>query len=324
MQGCFMKSLKIALSSAFLSLALVATASAAAPVATTSPATAINSGDATLVGNVDPNTEATSYYFEYGTTQRFGSRTPDGSAGNGDKARKVTTKVEGLAPNTRYFFRLVASNRSGVDSGATRNFRTDPQPLGLQISATPNPVTFGTPTTVVGTLTGNGNANKQVQLEQNAFPFTAGFANVGNPVVTDANGNFSIPVLPLPSTTQFRVNVVKEKPEVVSPVITLGVAARVRSATSRKRVRRNRRVTIRGTVQPARVGVPFEVQKRTKRGWIIVKRGLTRRSTAADTARFSKRVRVSRTAVYRVFVNTGNGDIISGFGPELTVRVRRG
>jgi hypothetical protein len=316
-----MKSLKIALSSAFLSLALVTTASAAAPVATTSPATAINSGDATLVGTVDANNEATTYYFEYGTTQRFGSRTPDGSAGNGANARKVTTKVEGLAPNTRYYFRLVASNRSGVDSGGTRNFKTDPQPLGLQISATPNPVVFGSPTTVVGTLTGNGNANKQVQLQQNAFPFTAGFANVGNPVVTDANGNFSFPVLPLPSTTQFRVQT--PNGNVVSPIITLGVAARVRTATSRKRVRRNRRVTVGGTVQPARVGIPFEVQKRTKRGWIIIKRGLTRRSSTPDTARYAKRVRVSRTAVYRVFVNTGNGDIISGFGPELTVRVKK-
>ena len=97
----------------------------------------------------------------------------------------------------------------------------------------------------------------------------------------------------------------------------------MRTATSRKAVRRNRRVTIGGTVQPARVGIPFEIQKRTKRGWIIVKRGLTRRSNAADTARYAKRVRVSRTAVYRAFVNTGNGDIISGFGPELTVRVKK-
>jgi hypothetical protein len=319
-----MKMLKVALSSALMSLALVATAAAAAPVATTSSATAINSGDATLVGTVDPNTEATTYYFEYGTTQRFGSRTADGSAGNGANARQVRTKVEGLAPNTKYFFRLVASNRSGVDSGQTRNFKTDPQPLGLQISATPNPVTFGIATTVVGTLTGNGNANKQVQLEQNAFPFTAGFANVGNPVVTRPDGTFGIPVLPLPSTTQFRVHVVNERPPVVSPIITLGVAARVRTATSRKRVRRNRRVTIGGTVQPARLGIPFEVQKQTRKGeWVVVKRGLTRRSSSPDTVRYAKRVRVVRTAKYRVFVNTGGGDLISGFGPELAVTVRK-
>ena len=93
----------------------------------------------------------------------------------------------------------------------------------------------------------------------------------------------------------------------------------MRTATSSKRVRRNRRVTRRrhGPAGARRDPVR-DPEADEARLWIIIKRGLTRRSNAADTARYAKRVRVPRTAVYRVFVNTGSGDIIAGFGPELT------
>lgn len=307
----------------FVSLVFATAASAAAPVATTSGARDIGPGGATLVGTVDANGEATRFYFEYGTTRRYGSRTAETAAGSGANARRVTARVEGLAPNTRYHFRLVASNRSGVNSGADRTFRTRPQPLGLQITAAPNPVAFGSPTTVTGVLTGTGNANKQVVLQQRAFPFTAEFAQVGNPVVTDANGAFAFPVLPLPGTTQFRVQTV-DRPTVESPVLTLGVAALVRTTASRKSVRRNARTRIFGTVRPSRIGLPVEIQKRTKRGqWVVVRRALTRRGSDDTFARYSKRLRVPRTAVYRVFVNAGGGDIVSGFGPETTIRVKR-
>jgi hypothetical protein len=305
-----------------VSLVLATSASAAAPVAKTTGVNQISPSGATLVGSVDPNGEATTYYFEYGTTRRYGSRTPDATV-NGANARRVTGRVEGLAPNTRYHFRLVAGNRSGVNSGADRTFRTKPQPLGLQITATPNPITLGTATTVLGTLTGTGNAGKQVVLQQRPFPFTAEFTNVGSPVVTDGNGAFSVPVLPLFLTTQFQVQTV-DKPVVTSPVLTVAVAARVRTATSARSVRRNRRVRIFGTVQPARVGLPFEIQKQLKSGsWVVVARGVTRRGTA-DSSRYSKRVRVFRTARYRVFVATPGGDVVSGFGPEYVVRAKRG
>jgi hypothetical protein len=304
-------------------LAFAATASAAAPVATTGGVRDIGPGGATLAGSVDANGERTRFYFEYGTTRRYGSRTAEAAAGAGGAPRQVTARVEGLAPNTRYHFRLVASNPSGVDSGADKTFRTRPQPLGLQITATPNPVAFGAPTTVTGALSGTGNANKQVVLQQRAFPFTAEFAQVGNPVVTDDNGAFAFPVLPLPGTTQFRVQTV-DKPTVESPVLTLGVAALVRTTASRKSVRRNRRTRIHGTVRPARLGLPVEIQKRTKLGqWVVVRRALTRRGSDDTFVRYSKRLRVPRTAVYRVFVNAGDGDIVSGFGPETTVRVKR-
>lgn len=306
-----------------IALGATTTAAAAAPEAVTSGVQNVGPGNATLVGTVDANGEQTTYFFEYGKTRTYGSRTPDAAAGRATSRRRVTAPAEGLEANTVYHFRIVARNASGVSSGADRTFRTKRQPLGLQISAAPNPVVFGAATTVVGTLTGTGNANQGVQLQQKAFPFTADWANLGNPVVTDANGAFSIALLPLPVTTQFQVRMV-DRPNVVSPVITQAVAARVRTSRSASAVRRNRRVRVYGTVQPAKVGVPFEVQKQTRRGqWVVVRRGLTRASSNPELASFSKRFRVPRTARYRVFVNTPGGDIIAGFGNEFTLRVKR-
>ena len=310
-------------------LALVATlgfatvAHAAAPEARTTGVNGVTSGGATLLGTVDPNSRETTYFFEYGKTRRYGSRTPDTSAGKGDTRQRVSVKVDGLEPNTTYHFRVVARNADGVRSGADRTFKTRKQPLGLQISTTPNPVSFGSPTAIFGALTGTGNANQNVQLQQRAFPFTAGWADFGSPVVTDANGGFGIAVLPLPATTQFRVRLV-DKPNVISEVITQAVAARVRTTTNKKRVRRNKKVRVYGSVRPNRVGVPFEIQKRTKLGsWVVVRRGLTKESSDPEAARYSRRVRVPRTARYRVLVNTAAGDVIAGFGPEFRVKVKK-
>ncbi|HEX8123222.1 MAG TPA: hypothetical protein VF549_18360 [Solirubrobacteraceae bacterium] len=315
-------SLRSVLVALLASFAFTATATAAAPAVTTGGAGGIEAGAATLNGTVDPNGETTTYYWEYGTTRTYGSRTGDGDAGKGTSAKKVSLRVEGLAANTVYHYRLVASNPSGVRSGADRTFKTKRQPLGLQITAAPNPVVFGSASTVTGALTGTGNANRQVVLQQLAFPFTGAFADTGNPIVTDANGAFSFPILPLPGTTQFRVRTVNPD-KVFSPVLTLGVAARVSTQTSAKSVRRFRRVRFFGTVTPAAVGQPFEIQRATGSGrWLPVARGFTTKG-GDQSSKWSKRVRITRTAKYRVLVHMLEGPIVSGFGREVAVAVKK-
>jgi hypothetical protein len=310
-----------ALASVVMTFALAATAMAAAPVARTTGSNSITSGGATLVGTVDPNNEATTYYFEYGTTRRYGSRTEAVGPIRGANARRVTARVEGLAPFTRHHFRLVASNPSGVDSGENRSFRTLRQPLGLQINAAPNPVTFGQPTTIGGTLTGTGNANRQVVLQQRPFPYTAAFTNVGNPLVTDAAGNFSFPILPPLVNTQYQVSTVGDNP-VTSGIVSLGVAVRVVTKRSARRVRRNRTVRLYGRMYPGRRLTRFQVQKQTRSGrWMVVARGLTTRGRNGY-GRWSKRIKVPRSARYRVVIDPRDGDIVAGIGREVTVRVR--
>ncbi len=302
-------------------LSFTATAGAAAPAATTGAAEGIESGAATLTGSIDPNGEATTYFWEYGTTRRYGSRTPDATA-TGANPRRVKLRVEGLAAKQRYHFRLVASNPSGVRSGDNRQFTTRPQPLGLQITAAPNPAVFGSSSIISGALTGTGNANRQVVLQQRGFPFNTDFADVGNPVVTDANGAFSFPILPLPGTTEFRVRTVTPN-DVFSPVLTLGIAARISTNLSSRSVRRFKRVRFFGTVTPAAVGAPFEIQRKTGTGrWLVVTRGFTTRG-GEMSSKYAKRVRVTRTAQYRVLVHMLGGPIVSGFGREVAVAVKK-
>ena len=57
--------------------------------------------------------------------------------------------------------------------------RTQRAPLGLSLSAAPNPVPFGSAVTIGGILSGTGNAGRSVQILQNPFPYTAGFTPVG-------------------------------------------------------------------------------------------------------------------------------------------------
>ena len=65
-----------------------------------------------------------------------------------------------------------------------------------------------------------------VELQVSAFPFIAGFVDVGNPQLTSATGGFSFPVLGLTQLTQYRV-ITASSPLVVSPVAVENVAVRV-------------------------------------------------------------------------------------------------
>lgn len=306
-----------------LTLMLMTAAPAfAAPAVTTGGTSNVTFSAARLAGTVDPNAQPTSVYFEYGPTQRYGSRTPDVSVGNGNTQRTVRSDVSGLAPNTIYHYRIVASNPSGVTSGANRTFKTGPQPLGFTITAAPNPVVFGSPTTISGTLTGTGNAGRQVVLQARGFPFTSEFANVGNPLVTDANGNFAFPLLSVPATTQYRV-VSTEGRDVPSPVLTLGVAVSVKTNVSATRVKRGRSIRFSGTIRPARAGAQWAIQKRTRSGaWATVAGSITKGGNQSFSG-FSRKVRIPRGGTYRVFVLIVDGNLVSGVGREISISTRR-
>lgn len=317
-----MKTMMRAAMAALALVLLTAGTAFAAPAATTGGATAVTANGAKLNGSVDPNGQSTSYYFEYGTTRSYGSRSGDASAGSGGSSRNVSVDVGGLQPNTLYHYRIVASNASGVVSGSDRTFRTDKQPLGLSIAANPNPVVFGSPTTITGALTGTGNAGKQVQLQQRAFPYTTGFVNVGNAIVTDANGNFAFPLLGLVATSQFRV-VAPEGRDVVSPILTLGVAVSVKTNVSATRVTRGRSVRFSGTIRPARAGAQWAIQKKTRSGaWATITGSITRGGSQSFSG-FSRKVRIPRGGTYRVFVLIVDGNLTSGIGREIKISTRR-
>jgi hypothetical protein len=99
-------------------------ARAAAPTATTGPATAIGATTATVTGSVVPGGLATTWYVEYGTTTAYGSQTAKGSAGSGTASVNVTANLTGLSPGATYHYRVVATNTSGTAHGSDAVFTT--------------------------------------------------------------------------------------------------------------------------------------------------------------------------------------------------------
>src|SRR6266540_2032929 len=118
------------------------------PGATTGSARNVTPTGARLTASVDPNGRATTYRFEYGTTTGYGKRTADASAGSGQSARSVSATISGLAPNTRYHYRVVATNAAGVARGRDRTLTTLRNPQGITASASPNPAVWSGSTTI--------------------------------------------------------------------------------------------------------------------------------------------------------------------------------
>jgi hypothetical protein len=294
------------------------TAAAQVPGVTTGGAARITAQGATLTGQVNPRGLPTTYFFEYGATTAYGARTTSAGAGRDTTAVAAAAPVAGLAPATRYHFRLVAQNGSGVARGGDRTFRTAAQPLALALTATPNPVAFGVPVTIAGTLSGTGNAGQTVQLQQRPFPFVGGFAPIGNAVVTDRQGRFAISLVSVALTTQYRA-VLVGRPGVASPGITLGVQVVVRAKASRRRVRRGSRVRFSGTVRPAEVGRPLAIQKRRGSRWVTVS-GMLVRPGGAGFGVFGKTIRVRRGGDYRIFVGAGSGATVPATSRSIRIR----
>jgi len=95
-----------------------------APTASTVAATNVDRESATLRGSVNPRSDATSYWFEYGTTNDLGTATSLKSAGSGASAQDVSASVSNLTPNTKYFFRINAQNDFGTVNGSILSFTT--------------------------------------------------------------------------------------------------------------------------------------------------------------------------------------------------------
>jgi hypothetical protein len=140
---------------AALLLAVAAVAQAAtAPAAITGPVTALSATTATLSGTVNPNGTATTWYFEYGKTTAYGTKTPVANAGAGTANIGVSSNLTGLTGGGAYHYRLVASSTAGTTNGADGIFTTSTAPAATTGAAT-NVTSSG------ATLTGSVNPNGQ-------------------------------------------------------------------------------------------------------------------------------------------------------------------
>ena len=144
------------LAAALLSLATVATAATlAAPTAITGTVSAVGGTTATLNGTVNPAGLATDWWFEYGTTTSYGSKTGATAAGSGTANVSVSKALTGLTASTTYHYRLVAKSSGGTTNGADGLFTTASPPTAVTGAASG---VGPTSATVGGTLNPNGQA----------------------------------------------------------------------------------------------------------------------------------------------------------------------
>jgi hypothetical protein len=123
----------------------------AAPAAVVS-APVETAGGYMLKGAINPNSVDTHYHFEFGTTTAYGTNLPepDADVGSGSSAVAVSQEVTGLAPNTTYHYRIVASNSKGPGTSLDQAFTTPPEP----------PVAVATPySETAGSFSLNGTVN---------------------------------------------------------------------------------------------------------------------------------------------------------------------
>ncbi len=305
----------IALPAALGPLAGDASAAVALPGVSTGSAAHVSYGSATLEGSVTPNGADTSYYFQYGLTTAYGGQTPIAGAGAGTGKVNVSLPVTGLEPLSVYHYRLVAVNSAGAVIGKDRTLLTKKVPLSLQILTSPNPVLFGGAVTVQGTLSGTENGNREVVLQANQFPFTAGFQTVANPELTTATGSFSFPVLGLTQMTQFRV-ATTTNPAVLSPVAVESVSVRVLAHLGH--ARRRHFVRFFGTVTPAENGMQVGILRITHGRGVLAGGTILVHHTQTSSS-FTRAVRV-RPGVYRVLVRITNGAQTSTYSQPLVIR----
>jgi hypothetical protein len=277
----------------------------------------ITATSVTFKMRIDPEGSATTYYVQYGPTTAYGSQTSAASAGSGTQEAKLLEAVSGLQSDTLYHFRVVAISSAGTAGSVDATFTTKKISLSLSATATPNPVVFGAPLSISGTLSGTGNAGVEVVLQTNPFPYAHGFSDLTAPERTEASGNFSFPLAGLLESTQLRVATVI-KPMIVSPVIVEPVTVRVTLHVHP--TKRRGFVRLYGTVTPAEPGaqVAFE---RQQQGRFIPVSGTVVKTHSVGVSHFARTIRLRRRGLYRALVQVPNGGAQTA-GRSGTVLVR--
>jgi hypothetical protein len=284
------------------------------PGASTGSARNVTVAGARLTAGVDPNGRATTYHFEYGTSTGYGKRTAEADAGRGQSAKSVSASITGLAANTRYHYRVVATNDAGVARGRDHSFVTLRNPQGITASASPNPAPWSGSTTVSGKVTGQGVGGTTVALERQDFPFGRPFYLVATKVAA-SNGSFSFKVGPLWAMARLRLTT-RTTIVAASPIVEVRNALRV---GLRARRISGGRVRLQGSVSPAVPNGRATLQKRSPKGrWVPVRRAGVH-PLAGARSRYTFTVR--RRGSYRVVVLPRDDFAhVRGASREVTLR----
>ena len=305
---------------AVLALVAPATASAAAPGVSVRAESNVTFNSAFINARIDPNNVRTTYFVRFGLTKLYGLETAHQEAGSGGAPRDVSIALTGLAPDTKYHYRVIAVNENGaITRSKDQTFRTRKQPLGVTLTASATTVAPNAPVVLTGQLTGTNNANRDVRVEASQWPYTGGFTQIGNKIVTDSQGNFTFNVLNVPFNTQFRV-ALAQRPEVVSPIIAVSVPLTVKTdIRTVKTFRHSKKVRFKGTVTPAPGTPSLAVQKKRDGVWTTI--ATAKRWTVTTTGvTFKKKVRIGKSGKFRIVAQDASGKYAVGAGRVLSIK----
>lgn len=98
------------------------TARYAPPAVSTSAATAVSGGSATLHGSTNPGGAATDTQFEHGITTAYGGKTTLQSVGSGTLTVPSSSILSNLVIGKTYHFRAIATNSDGTSYGEDQSF----------------------------------------------------------------------------------------------------------------------------------------------------------------------------------------------------------
>ncbi|MEA2426159.1 MAG: hypothetical protein QOH13_2569 [Thermoleophilaceae bacterium] len=298
------------------SLLITTTAVAAVPTATTGNATGVTQTTVKLNGTVKPNSQDTNWHFEYGTTNAYGTTTPEaGPVASGAGSTNVSADVAGLAPGTVYHYRLVATNASGAIPGKDRTFTTR---SAVSLNSSKTTANFNESVTLAGQVFGTAVAGITVTLQENPYPF-AGWTDIAT-TTTDAAGRYQF-IRAVRANTAWRV-VAGTKPPGTSNTAFVLEADLVGLKASTSRPRRGRSVLFTGFSLPARVGSPVYIQRLGRGGWHTVLTAKLSVTPVPDTASYAVRLKKVVSGVYRAYV-PGGYDHVAGASSAKRITVRR-
>lgn len=185
----------------------------------------------------------------------------------------------------------------------------------VTINVSPNPVRFSTPVRISGRVRRRG---ARVAVALQARPVRqARFVTTAR-ARADRNGRFRFGHRP-GANIDYRV-VAATRPSTLSRTVRVFVRMLVGFRASDQTPRRGARIRFSGIVRPPHDLHRVYIQKRAPSGrWVTVARTRTRRLDA-ESSRYSRRVRVRRSGVYRVRL-LGHDDHAAGVSRERTLIV---
>ena len=208
-------------------------------------ASAITTRSAHLRATLDPNGAETTYYFQYGRSTSYGTRTQELTVSGKDPVT-VEADISGLAPYTRYHWRLFARNAAGRTPGRDHTFRTARLATAVTLFSSRKTVGFNRGVMLGGRVSGAGLKGMPLTLERQVFPFGGAFSEVRTTHAGE-DGGYLFSVDHVRAATRYRV--VSQTQEPVTSAVVL-VRAKPRTTIGARLLSR-KRARISGAVKPS-------------------------------------------------------------------------